>query len=402
VRRPVRISISFGILTLMGACGGGSNAPLLSLPQEAPQAPLELRSWSLDHVDPSRLGLSQAAVDEILSYIFTDKATQAAVILKDGYLIGSRYAEGHDQNSMGTSWSVAKSFYSGALGIAIDEGWIESVDQKASVFLTEWLGTDKEDITLRNILEMRSGLPGGDHGGKSFIGESNQTDAAIAMERSGIPGVTFRYSNPTSQLFEPILQRATGLDAHTYLADKILAPIGIDINRVGLWLDPTGQNPMTYCCIDMRPLDFIRFGLLYARGGEWEGTRLIPTSYVDESLTAQSPSDGSEWSAPYGFQWWILNSPFFGGEPVDDGWVAALGFHGQKILVWPDQDLVLVILTLYQHSANQGYVLSDLNWPNTCEGRNGCSDSVGDAVPTFSNLALVNLLGHLRTYTASN
>jgi CubicO group peptidase (beta-lactamase class C family) len=210
--------------------------------------------------------------------------------------------DGYVAGDLGTSWSVAKSFYAAAVGVAIDEGLITSLDQRASDFLSEWKGTDKENIPIRVLLEMRAGLPGE---GTDLFSQADQSAFALNQDLVNQPGVTFLYSNTTSQLLEPLIRRATGEDAHTYLAKKILTPIGIDMSNVGLWFDPTGTNPMTYCCIDMRPEDFARFGVLFARGGRWAGTRLISSDFVSQSLTAQSDY--------YGLHWWVLNANYFGG-----------------------------------------------------------------------------------------
>ena len=117
---------------------------------------------------------------------------------------------------------MAKSFYAAAIGIAISEGWISSLDQLASDFLTEWAGTDKASITLRDILEMRAGFAGN----SSIFFEEDQTQFALNFPKANPEGINFIYSNTTSQLLEPLLLRATGLDAHTYLQEKILTPIG--------------------------------------------------------------------------------------------------------------------------------------------------------------------------------
>ncbi|MFV2090740.1 MAG: hypothetical protein ACC642_08790, partial [Pseudomonadales bacterium] len=211
---------------------------------------------------------------------------------------------------------------------------------------------------------------------------------AIDVDLVNTPGSVFVYSNPTAQLFEPILLRATGLDAHSYLSQKILAAIGIDTGDIGLWYDPSGVNAMTYCCIDMRPDDFARFGLLYARGGEWDGEQIVSSEYVEGSLTAQSSN--------YGWQWWVLNENFF-GTGVSISVSAALGLDGQKIYVWPEADVVLVVLTRYQHFRNQGYVLAvPDNFPDTCSARNSCVTSTGPPVASFDQHTLVELMANLR------
>ncbi len=373
----------FPLVSLLASCGGGggsSNTPVVA-PTPAASTPSPV--WTLQRSAPGDIDIAQGDVDAILDHVFGDQAVQAAVLVKLGYIIGERYATNYTGADLGTSWSVAKSFYSAAIGVAIDEGWITSLDQKASDLLSEWQGTNKEDITIRNMLEMRAGLP--ENVGVFF--ETDQTAYALSQGLVNTPGTTFLYSNVNSQLFELLLLRATGLSAHVYLTEKILNPIGIDMNQVGLWFDSTGVNPMTYCCIDMRAEDFARFGLLYARGGSWDGVRVISQAFVNESLTPQS--------AFYGLQWWVLNQNFFGtAAPVTVS--AALGLNGQKIYVWPAEDVVLVVLTIYDHFQNQGYVLSATNWPDTCTARNTCPGSTGPAVPPFDEFQLINLLANLR------
>ena len=96
----------------------------------------------------------------------------------------------------------------------------------------------------------------------------------------------------------------------------------------------------------MRPDDF-RFGLMFARDGRWQDTQVVPENYVSASL---SPVGF------YGYQWWSMNEAYF-GSPVRGDVKSAIGLDGRRILIWPEHDLVVVVLTQYQHFANQGYVL---------------------------------------------
>ena len=337
------------------------------------------QSWDLRRVSPSVANTSQANVNAVLDHIFTDQAVQSVLVSKYGLTIGERYATGYDKDSYGTSWSVAKSFYSAAIGVAIDEALIGSVDDKVSDTITEWQNTDKADITLKQVLQMRGGYSNQDN----IFNSSDQTAHAISFPLASTPGTQFSYSNANSQLFDPILFRATGLTAHQYLANKVLAPIGINTNNVGFWLDSSGTNPMTYCCLDMRPDDFARFGLLFARGGAWDGEQIISPNYVSQSMTA---------NGAYGYQWWVLNSAYWNGRQVPIDIIAALGLNGQKIYIWPEQDIVIVVLTKYTHSANQGYVLSVTNLPNTCTARNTCRGAQDSEVPSFDQYDLISLI----------
>ena len=348
------------------------------LPETQNDAPTALEpAWDFTPAFAEQVGTNQTAVNGVLDHIFTDTAVQAALVTKNGYLIGERYSQGYNANSLGTSWSVAKSFYSAAIGVAIGDGLITSVDQKASEIITEWQGTLKANITLKHMLQMRSGYSAFDN----VFFETDQTAYAIDRPIVRAPGAQFAYSNANSQLFETILRRTTGLSAHDYLSQKILAPIDIDLKAVGLWFDAAGINPLTYCCIDMKAADFARFGLLYARDGQWRGNQILPAEYVASSLTANG------W---YGYQWWILNAAYFSEESAEIEVVSAQGLNGQYIFVWPEEDVVIVVLSQYSHAVEQGYVVSPTNYPDTCTARNSCPGALGPEVPSFSHKTLVD------------
>ena len=155
------------ILSLVGCGGGGGSSQNSAETSSGVSQPATSNSnqtaaileptWSLERKDPTELGTTDQEVTALLDHIFSDTATQSVLISKRGYIIGERYADGYDETDMGTSWSVAKSFYGALIGIAIQEKWIDSVDQKASEIITEWQNSDKSEITVGQILAMRSG-----------------------------------------------------------------------------------------------------------------------------------------------------------------------------------------------------------------------------------------------------
>ena len=384
----VTANIAGTTLTLTGVVAGSATITVttsdggliaFSVTVQPPRRP----DWALPRAVPDDAGIAACAANAVLEHVFTDRAVQSALLVVDGTVIGERHADGYDVASLGTSWSVAKSFYSAAVGVAIDRRHIASLDQRASDFFTEWAGTDKAAIRIRDLLEMRAGLPD-----PNIFVQNDQTAFSLAQDPVRARGTTFQYSNITSQLFEPLIRRATGMDAHDWLAATILEPIGIDRSAIGMWLDPTGTQPLTYCCLDMRADDFARFGVLFANGGDWDGQRLIAEDYVRTSLSAQSPF--------YGLQWWVMNASYFEGVEPPIAVSAAHGLEGQHIYVWPDGDVVLVVLTRYEHDRSQGYVLSLENYPSTCAGRNSCPGSQGARVPSYSERSLLERLAALR------
>ena len=111
----------------------------------------ELSSASKENVNELRL----KALEDIA---FKDPATQALVVVKNGRIISERYAKNYNQDSFGTSWSVAKSFYAALIGISIEKGEIESLDDPVYKYLPVYKEDERSVITLRNILDMESGL----------------------------------------------------------------------------------------------------------------------------------------------------------------------------------------------------------------------------------------------------
>ena len=171
------------------------------LPETQNDAPAVLQpAWDFAPALAEQVGTNQAAVNGVIDHIFTDTAVQAVLVTKDGYLIGERYSQGYDADSLGTSWSVAKSFYSAAIGVAIDEGHITSVDQKASDIITEWQGTAKANVTLHQMLQMRSGYSAFDN----VFFETDQTAYAIDRPLVRAPG----HNLPTPMQTHSCLKRS--------------------------------------------------------------------------------------------------------------------------------------------------------------------------------------------------
>ena len=123
---------------------------------------INLSAENLEIKDPEEMGVSQLDIDNLFNLSFEDESTQSVALLKNGYLIGERYADGFNKDSYGTSWSMAKSFYAALILISIDKGEIKSLDEKASNYLP-FFDDERSVITIRQLLNMSSGLQYPDH-----------------------------------------------------------------------------------------------------------------------------------------------------------------------------------------------------------------------------------------------
>ena len=320
--------------------------------------------------------LDQTKIDRLFDLSFQDSATQGVVLIKNGLLVGERYADGFSTDSYGTSWSMAKSFYAALIGISIDRGEIMSLDDPVALYL-EYFNDERRDITLRDLLNMTSGLDFPDHEHEDMFFSADHLDYArnVGVEKQA--GLMFEYNNVNSMLLADILLQATGVAADTLLRERIFDKIGLD--DVTLWQDSAG-NPLTYCCVDTTARQYARFGLLFARDGNWNGEQIIPKQFVDETFSKVWDSLNSDTIAQdrgYSLHWWISRH--------DDQAVIfnASGKFGQYIFIDRANDIVFTRITKYHSTGGSKQdwgALKYINWFGTVNFRialAGILDSMG-------------------------
>lgn len=285
------------------------------------------------------VNINPAKVKRLFDLTFEDESTQGAALFVKGRLIDERYAEGFNKDSLATSWSMAKSFYAALIGISIELGEINSIDDRIGLYLE--YNDGRGDITIRQLLNMTSGLemPADEHEKMFFAKDHLAYAKNISLET--VPDKKFEYNNVNSMLLADILFRATGVSADTLLRERILNKIGM--GKVTLWKDSAG-NPLTYCCIDATVRQYARFGLLFARGGQWQQQQIVPRDFVDETFQLkwrEIPNDNIQIERGYSLHWWI--SHYDKQAKIFN----ASGKFGQYIFVDPDNDMVFVRVTKY-------------------------------------------------------
>ena len=297
-------------------------------------------TWEV--ASPESQNIKSSRVQKLIDMSFEDDATMSVVIIKNGKIIGEQYAEGYDSDSYGTSWSMAKSFYAALIGISIEEGEINSLDDPVADYL-DYFNDDRSDITIRDLLDMSSGLeyPEHQHEKMFFRKDHLQYSKDIGVEKPA--GTKFEYNNINSMLLGDILFEVTGLKADTLLRERILNHIGNSDYK--LWRDESG-NVLTYCCIDMSAREYSRFGLLFARNGNWEGNQLISEDFVNETFQKvwETPSWWTNSKRYYSLHWWV--SKYDDESKIFN----ASGRFGQYIFVDRENDLIFTRLTKYNDS----------------------------------------------------
>ena len=286
---------------------------------------------------PESQSIDQAKVNKIIDLSFTDESTQGIVIIKNGKIIGERYADGYDSKSHGTSWSMAKSYYAALIGISIEKGEIDSLDDPVGKYL-DYFNDERSKITIRDLLDMSSGLDFPEDEHERMFFQRNHLDYAKSVGVEKDAGLKWEYNNVNSMIIGDILHSVTGIKADKLLSQRIFEPIGM--KNYKLWKDEDG-NVLTYCCVDMSAEEYSKFGLLFARNGNWNGKQIIPKDFIDETFqvvwgfTPDSPKRG------YSLHWWI-------SKHDDESKIFnTSGKFGQYTFVDRENDIVFTRITKY-------------------------------------------------------
>jgi len=304
------------------------------------------------HTGPEKMkNINLAQLDSTLQ----NSPTVAFLIIRNDSLLFEKYYHRYEQNSTIASFSMAKSYTSALIGIAIAEGYIKNEQDKITDYIPELAskpGFGK--VTIRHLLQMTSGIKSNEsyyspfgQAAKIYYGRRLRTYIAhLKMDYE--PGTKFAYRSINTQLLGLILERATKKSVTAYLNEKLWQPIGAEYEAS--WSIDKKKNGLekTFCCINAKARDFAKFGRLYLHKGNWNGTRLVPAAWVEAS-TQIDTTQGSVWY--YQHQWWLTNRRQRN--------FLADGLHGQYIYVNPGKKLVIVRL---------GKQPGKINWRRFFEG----------------------------------
>ncbi|HYF42385.1 MAG TPA: serine hydrolase [Ramlibacter sp.] len=263
----------------------------------------------------------------------------ALLIVHGGKLRLERYGLGFDAQGRWTSFSVAKSMTSTLVGAAVRDGFIKSMDDKLTQYIPEMKGSAYEDVSIRQLLTMTSGVrwnedyadPNSDVARFNNHKPEEGVDALISylrrLPRAVPPGTRWNYSTGETNLVGILVSRATGKPLAQYLSEKIWVPAGMEQQATWI-LSRTGQE-ISGCCIQAASRDFARFGQFILRGARVNGQPIAPAGWLEEATSTRT-GIGQE-GRGYGYQWWTYA----------DGSFAARGIFGQGLFIDPARQLVI-------------------------------------------------------------
>jgi CubicO group peptidase (beta-lactamase class C family) len=328
-----------------------SDEGLTNSEESALYTPGQSSDWEVS--TPAQQGLNPEIVQNL--YLNAERIDHlySLVIVKNGYLIAEKYYNGMNVFDSNPSASVTKSYISALTGIALQENILTSLDQKMMEFFPEidWQNIDsrKSQITIKQILQMRSGYPWEEFTGDitGLFSRSNWIPFIETFQLSGDPGTQFGYSNMTAHMLAIILSRAANTSllsfAQEYLFDLI------EVNPEFWPADLLGYH---YGSGDIQftPREMAKFGLLYLNNGLYNGNQIIPAEWITESLQKYSYNTYNRKILThfdlldYGYLWWSSTA---GNHDVDFAWG-----HGGQLIVLVD-DLNMVIVTTADHLPGQ-------------------------------------------------
>jgi CubicO group peptidase (beta-lactamase class C family) len=298
-----------------------------------------------------------------------DSQTTGLLVIKDGKIVYEDYWLGHQQNKQHISFSVAKSFVSALMGIAIEEGDVANIEQAVTDYVPELMGSGYEGVSIKNVLQMSSGVQFNEDYG-DFNSDINRFSRATAFGTSlddfsaslvgeREPGTYHHYVSIDTQVLGMVLTRATGKSLTQSLSEKIWQPLGME--HQAFWLADDDDMELALGGLNVSLRDYAKLGWLYLNQGTWTDNQnnihqVVPKQWIIDSTKADAPhlvagenNPASSSSFGYGYQWWL---------PLDaEDEFAAQGIYDQYIYIDPDQKLVIV-----KNSANYRFTDKSLNW----------------------------------------
>lgn len=285
-------------------------------------------------------------VERSLAAFLEVSETTGLLVAIDGAIVHESYARGYDAAALATSFSVAKSFTSALVGIALERGLIASLDDPVDAYVRELAAGGYAGVTVRQLLTMTSGVAWSEDYQdprsdvmqlpvRLFVLRQAVPSVLAGVAREHAPGVVQRYSSADTLALGLLLERATGASLVSFLEEALWQPAGMASSAA--WGTDRRGHALAYAFIGATLRDYARFGRLYLHGGRLGGVQVVPDAWVEASLTPVGPAgpDGAFGAGlRYGFHWWL--------PPDGEHEALALGIYGQAIYLHRDLGVVIV------------------------------------------------------------
>lgn len=317
---------------------------------------------------------SHLPLGRVLDSNLKNSLTYAFLVIRNDTILYERYFGAVEEQSKLPSFSVAKSVTSTLIGIALEEGLIESLDEPVTNYIPQ-LKKRKgfERVTIQHVLDMRSGVQSSEEYHNPFsdvlkMGFANNVSKPVYRAKTERSPGQFDYKSLNTQILALVLEGATGKKVQDYAYQKVWQPLHMEFPAT--WNADRQNTVRAFCCINAAARDFARFGRLFLHKGNWQGQQIVPASWVERSVSA----DTMRAYGGYKNQWWsqrrqktfldsLQAAAFLKTVPTPDGLLArgvgdstywraswfdgsyyAHGILGQYVFVDPTKNLIIVRL----------------------------------------------------------
>ncbi|MDG2244368.1 MAG: serine hydrolase [Rhodospirillaceae bacterium] len=239
----------------------------------------------------------------------------AFLVAHKGVLELEHYGPGQDRTTIIDSQSMHKGLLGVVATVALDQGFIPSLDTPVATYIPAWAADDRSTITVGQLLEMASGLAQVEYGTSAFApGQrlffGDDLDGPVnTIPLAFEPGTAFDFNHINSQALHAVLTGTTGMSYAAFVREYLWDPIGASFAQVRL--DHDGGTARIFCCVQTRPMDWMRLGVMLANGGRMNGTQVISEAWVDRLMS------GTALNPNFGFHVW-LGSPYSGARLVSE------------------------------------------------------------------------------------
>ena len=283
------------------------------------------------------------------------------IVIQNDHLVYEKYFPGSSASTLHISWSRAKSVVSALFGIAMEEGYIKSLNQTVEEYLPGLRGSGYEGVRIKDVLQMSAGVKfNEDYGaffsdinkwGRRFALGSSQDKFAATLRREEEPGTRHHYVSINTHVLGMIIVKATGKSLSEYLEEKLWSPMGMEYNAYWLCDDRGMEVALGGLNISLR--DYAKIGQLYLDRGVWQGVQIVPGEWCLASVTPDAkhllPENNKLFG--YGYQWWIPRG--------DEGEFLAMGVYNQFIYVNPVTRTVIAVNSANHRFNEEGNPYAD-------------------------------------------
>jgi CubicO group peptidase (beta-lactamase class C family) len=303
-------------------------------------AGIETAQYTWEFSNPAEQGMDPTVLDSAVIQAQLAGFVDGLLVIRNRYIIAEKYFNGYENNSPHNVMSVSKSFLSAITGLALQKGYLDSLNERMLDYFPEYIypGMDerKYQITIRHLLTMRMGIENETENYFEIYNSGNWIKTTIEWPLLSAPGERMRYNTFQTHLLSAILTKASQMST-LELAKKLLT------NPMGVTIDAWEQDPQGYYfggnSMFFTPREMAVLGYLYLNNGRLKDVQIVPQEWVEFTLTPSTNSPPNAWGAfknyNYAYLWWL-------GQIYQYDLFLAYGYGGQFVACFPDLNLIIV------------------------------------------------------------